>query len=204
MESEASLPRIKLPPVKMMPITDVRPYHRNPRRNEKAIPAVKESIRRYGMNQPIVVDKKGVIVVGHTRFQALVELGAKEVPTVCPDLTPQQVREYRIADNKTGEIADWDRDPLMAELRAINGAEQVMAPFFPRERELTSLLRESTGASQRPVDQEQIDKVLANQPEVSDYVRATTSAMIRIECPHCGEGFMLARDTIASHPGERE
>ena len=80
-------------------IDRVRPYDQNPRRNDKAVEAVANSIREYGFRQPIVVDANGVIVVGHTRYKAALKLGLASVPVhVAADLTPQQARAYRIAD----------------------------------------------------------------------------------------------------------
>jgi DNA modification methylase len=98
-------------------IEAIRPYAGNPRANDDAVAAVAASIREFGFRQPIVVDETGTIVVGHTRYKAALELGLKKVPVhVATDLTPAQIKAYRLADNKTGEIADWDHDRLVAEL----------------------------------------------------------------------------------------
>jgi DNA modification methylase len=103
--------------VKLWNIQRIRPYSNNPRINDKAVDAVAASIREFGFRQPIVVDRKGVIVVGHTRYLAALKLGLRDVPVhVATDLTPAQIRAYRIADNKTGELADWDHDRLVQEL----------------------------------------------------------------------------------------
>lgn len=105
--------------VEMKPIDWVKPYENNPRQNAKAVPAVVESLRRYGFRQPIVTDAKGVIVVGHTRYLAAKELGLTEVPVhIATDLSPDLAREYRIADNKTAEGATWDAKLLPIELSA--------------------------------------------------------------------------------------
>ena len=85
-------------------IDKVIPYARNPRKNDPAVKHVTASIKEFGFQQPIVVDKEGVIVVGHTRLKAAQQLGMTEVPvTVAYKLTPQQAKAYRIADNKTAE-----------------------------------------------------------------------------------------------------
>lgn len=95
----------------------VKPYGKNPRRNDGAVDAVAASIREFGFKQPIVVDADGVIIVGHTRLKAAKKLGLKEVPVlVADDLSPEKVKEYRLADNKTGELAEWDEALLKAEL----------------------------------------------------------------------------------------
>ena len=92
-----------------MKITDVRPYEKNPRFNDDAVEAVANSIREFGWRAPIVVDKDMVIICGHTRLKAAKKLGLEEVPVhIASDLSPEQIQAYRIADNKTGEIAEWN------------------------------------------------------------------------------------------------
>ena len=99
--------------VELRPLDAVRPYANNPRQNDDAVEAVVESIRRFGFRQPIVVDADGVIVAGHTRFRAAQRLGLATVPVhVATDLTPDEVRAYRVADNKTAELASWDTSML--------------------------------------------------------------------------------------------
>ena len=106
------------------PIDSIRPYENNPRQNDDAVAAVAESIRQLGFRQPIVVDGDGVIVIGHTRWRAAKHLGMTEVPVhVAEGLSSDQVRALRIADNKTGEIAEWDLDKLAIELKAIEGGD---------------------------------------------------------------------------------
>lgn len=103
--------------VKIMDINALKPYPNNPRKNEHAIEPVANSIREFGFKQPIVVDKDNMIIAGHTRLLAARELGLTEVPViVADDLTPEQVKAYRLADNKTGELAGWDFEQLDIEL----------------------------------------------------------------------------------------
>ena len=103
--------------VRWVPVADVRPYEGNPRRNEQAVDAVAASLREFGWRQPIVVDADGTIVVGHTRLKAALALGMDEVPVVvASDLTPEQVAAYRLADNSTAELAEWDSELLAQEL----------------------------------------------------------------------------------------
>ena len=105
--------------VEMWSIDKVRPYEQNPRVNDQAVEAVVNSIREYGFRQPIVVDSEGVIVVGHTRWKAAKVLGLERVPVhVAKDLSPEKAKAYRIADNKVGELADWNYDLLPVELMA--------------------------------------------------------------------------------------
>ena len=103
------------------PIENVRPYERNPRKNAGAVEGVAESIRRFGFKQPIVIDRAGVIVAGHTRYQAALRLGLKTVPCVLADeLDEAAVRAYRILDNKLAEASYWDFDALRTELAELD------------------------------------------------------------------------------------
>lgn len=103
--------------IQMMPIGDVKPYHKNPRKNQKSIPEVAKYIQEFGFRQPIVVDENMVIVVGHTRHQAAISLGLLEVPVhIANDLTVAQIKAYRVADNRAGEHSEWDRDILLGEI----------------------------------------------------------------------------------------
>lgn len=101
-------------------IDKVIPYENNPRNNDDAVDSTANSIKEFGWQQPIVVDEGGVIIVGHTRLKAAKKLKMKRVPvTVAENLTDEQVQAYRLADNKTGELADWDIDMLDDELNDI-------------------------------------------------------------------------------------
>jgi DNA modification methylase len=109
--------------VELRPLAEIKPYEKNPRDNDAAVNAVAESIRRFGFRQPIVVDADGVIVCGHTRWKAAQKLGLEQVPVhVARDLTPEQIRAYRIADNKTAELAEWNLELLPIELAELQGA----------------------------------------------------------------------------------
>jgi len=104
--------------IEMRLIESVKPYGVNPRRiSPEAIDKVAASIKEFGFRQPIVIDKDGVIIVGHTRFMAALKLGLKQVPVnVADNLTSEQVKAYRIADNKTNEYSEWDDNLLRNEL----------------------------------------------------------------------------------------
>ncbi len=93
--------------VENWPIDKLKPYGRNPRKNAAAIEAVAHSILEFGFRQPIVVDVDGVIVAGHTRWLAAKRLEHAVVPVHVVDLPPEKLKAYRIADNKTGELANW-------------------------------------------------------------------------------------------------
>lgn len=94
-------------------ISDIRPYENNPRKNDEAVKYVAESIKQFGFKVPIVIDKDGIIVAGHTRYKAAKKLNLKEVPCiVADDLTDEQVKAFRLADNKVAEKAEWDFELL--------------------------------------------------------------------------------------------
>ena len=101
-------------------LKDIKPYEKNPRKNDSAVDAVANSIREFGFKVPVVIDKDGVIVCGHTRYKAAKKLGLKTVPCViADDLTEEQIKAYRLADNKVSELAEWDIDLLGEELDGI-------------------------------------------------------------------------------------
>ena len=109
-----------------LPIGEIRPYEKNPRKNENAVKYVKESIRQFGFKVPIVIDSNRVIVCGHTRLLAAKSLGLTEVPCImADDLTDDQIKAFRLADNKVGEFAEWDLDLLGDELNAIADASDI-------------------------------------------------------------------------------
>ena len=94
-------------------VDEIIPYEKNPRINDAAVDAVAQSIKEFGFRVPIVLDKNNVIITGHTRLRSAKSIGLTEVPCIIAEnLTPEQVQAYRIADNKTGEIAEWNYDLL--------------------------------------------------------------------------------------------
>lgn len=107
--------------VKDTDISKIKPYENNPRDNQNAVAEVAESIKQYGFQQPIVVDKNGVIIVGHTRYLAAKSLGMTTVPVIwASNLSDQQVKGYRLADNKTSDYSVWDNKKLLKELQEID------------------------------------------------------------------------------------
>jgi ParB-like chromosome segregation protein Spo0J len=132
--------------IEMRGLDEIRPYEQNPRDNDGAVEAVARSIKEYGFRQPIVVDGEGVIVVGHTRWKAARHLGLEKVPVHVANLTPEQAKAYRLADNRTAMIAEWNDDLLaieLGELKALDidlagrasgrGDHQTGRPLDPRE-----------------------------------------------------------------------
>ena len=107
--------------IELRPIDSIRPYDQNPRLNDSAVDAVAASLKEFGWRQPVVVDADGVIVVGRTRWKAAQKLGMTTVPVhVAKELTPAQARAYRIADNQTATIAEWDLELLPVEIAALD------------------------------------------------------------------------------------
>jgi DNA modification methylase len=139
----------------MWPLERVRSYENNPRNNDKAVDAVAASIKEFGFAQPIVVDSDSVIIVGHTRLKAAQKLGLERVPVVVAShLTPEQVRAYRIADNKTAEIAEWNYDLLPIELSALQEANYDLGLLGFNAEELAKLM--DTGVSEGLTDPDEI------------------------------------------------
>lgn len=102
-------------------IEDLKPYENNPRFNDDAVEYVANSIKEFGFKVPIIIDKNGVIVAGHTRYKASLELGLKEVPCIiADDLTEEQIKAFRLADNKVSEQASWNFDLLEEELENLD------------------------------------------------------------------------------------
>ena len=106
--------------IEYIKLEQIKPYERNPRKNDEAVKYVKQSIKEFGFKVPIVLDKDNVIVAGHTRYKASKELGLKEVPCIhADDLNVEQIKAFRLADNKVSEFAEWDDSLLNLELDSL-------------------------------------------------------------------------------------
>lgn len=113
-----------------MKVADLIPYERNPRHNDEAVDYVAESIKQFGFNVPIVIDKDNTVVCGHTRLKAAKKLKIKTVPCVVKeDLTEEQIRAYRLADNRSAEKATWDIELLDMELAEIETIDMQLLGF---------------------------------------------------------------------------
>lgn len=109
---------------------ELKPYENNPRKNDSAVDAVRKSIQQFGFKEPIVIDKNKIIICGHTRLKAAKLLGIKKIPcVVADDLTPEQIKAFRLIDNKTAELAAWDFEKLETELENIEIPDFDMADF---------------------------------------------------------------------------
>ena len=101
-------------------VKDLKMYENNPRNNDEAVEEVAKSIKEFGFKVPMVIDKENVIVCGHTRYKACLQLGIKKVPCIiADDLTPEQIKAFRLAENRTNELATWDNEKLKAELQGL-------------------------------------------------------------------------------------
>lgn len=124
------------------------PYANNPRKNDAAVDAVASSIREFGFTVPVVVDGDGVVVAGHTRLKAALKLGMDKVPVITrKDMTPQQVRSFRLVDNKVSELAQWDYEALALELEEI---DMDMAQFGFEIEEAQTVIEEDNYEPQLP------------------------------------------------------
>lgn len=123
------------------------PYINNPRVNDNAVDKVAASIKEFGFKNPILIDKENVIIAGHTRLKAAKKLGLKKVPVIrVEDLTENQIKAFRIADNKTAEFADWDIELLNIELEDIGeiftGFDEIEKEMFKSVEEIEKKLDE--------------------------------------------------------------
>jgi hypothetical protein len=170
-----------------MKVADIKPYFRNPRRiPDEAVKAVKDSIEQYGYVQPIVVDHENVVVVGHTRLKALKELGVTSIPVYVTDLPEEKVKEYRLADNRTGEMTDWDHGALVLELREFEqGLLDRYFPDFDLEIEMV--------ATATDVTQGQVDDATKR---VLDIREPPPLATVEVVCPSCFHTFKVRADSL--------
>lgn len=167
--------------IEMVDINLIVPYENNARLNDNAVPALMKSIRQFGFKVPIVLTPNYEIVCGHTRVKAAKKLGMEKIPCVfADDLTEEQIKAFRLADNKVSEIAMWDMEKLDKELSEI-GNEIKMDDFgfleFKKET-IESLFNEQETEEGTENQEER------NQEEKTNEKRS-------VICPHCGEEFFL-------------
>lgn len=177
---------LALPNLEVLPLDDIKPYWRNPRRiPTEAVDAVAESIERYGYHQPIVVDSDHVIIVGHTRHAALRKLGITDVQVYVTDLPEDKAREYRLVDNRTGEMSMWDHDALLSELQ---GWEKgLLESFFPE------LDLEVTQLQTTLVTVEDVERGTKKALAVKDPAPIITTEVV---CPSCFHSFQVRTDSL--------
>ena len=152
--------------VKNFKIDEIHPYENNPRNNEAAVDKVAASISEFGFKVPIIIDRENVIVAGHTRYLAAQKLELQKVPCiVADDLTPNQIKAFRLADNKVSEFSGWDFQKLNEELSFLGEAafDLEQFGFLPNENvDFDSFLTDEENPQKKPKT---------------------------ITCPHCGKTF---------------
>lgn len=122
-------------------LRDIIPYENNPRRNEKAVDAVVNSIKQFGFKNPIIVDENMVIISGHTRRLAALKLSMETVPVIiAKDLTEEQVRAFRLADNRVASFSSWDEEKLKKEIGEINNID--LSDFGFKKDKIDDIFRE--------------------------------------------------------------
>lgn len=142
-------------------INELRPYENNPRMNDDAVQYVRNSIEQFGFKVPIIIDKNNVVIAGHTRLKAAKEIGMKEVPCIiADDLTDEQVKAFRLADNKVSEKSMWDYSKLDEELNSILDIDMTQFDFETTDIDWDSV---------EDLTNESYDKPEHNM----------------LECPHC-------------------
>lgn len=160
--------------IETIDIERVIPYARNPRKNSGAVDKVAASLREFGFRQPIVVDKNYTVVAGHTRLLAAKKLGMTEVPVhVADGLTDAQLKAYRIADNRVGEEAEWDRELLQVELHDLESKEFDVALTGFDGAELSEIMFPPDFSPGSESDQGKLDEL---EPKW-------------VTCPNCREKF---------------
>lgn len=160
-------------------LEELKPYEKNPRRNDNAVQYVKKSIEEFGFKVPIVIDKDGVIVTGHTRYKACKELGIKEIPCViADDLTEDQIKAFRIADNKVADYSFWDEELLKEEILDLKLNDYDILNTGMTDIDIMVLMSD-------------VDPVKYDDDEYSDYIDKA-------------ENFLEKKRVIITYSGENE
>lgn len=155
-------------------IDDIREYEGNPRNNDAAVDYVAESIEKYGFKNPIIIDRNYVIIAGHTRYKAAIQLGLDKVPCiVAGDLSEEQIKAFRLADNKVAEAAEWDMNLLLDELSGLDCGEGLTGfEDWELENIMNPFNEDSLSDFFEPAEPKE------KEPE-------------RLKCPCCGEWFEI-------------
>lgn len=183
--------------VKEIPVQELREYENNPRRNDSAVDAVAKSIKEFGWKQPVVIDSDNVIVCGHTRFKAAQKLGLEKVPCIiADDLTPAQIKAFRLVDNKTAELSYWDFEKLgfeLDELKHVGLDLSVLGfdlphvdvnDFFETVAPKKSDKAKSKNSETQKFSVEQSNENFGNFEDIANKKKI-------IICPHCGKEIEL-------------
>lgn len=148
-------------------ISDIKPYFNNPRDNSNAVSPTMESIRRYGFIKPIICDKEGVIICGHTRYLAAFRLGHEYVPVIYSDMDEEKAKHFRIADNKVAEKSEYDEEKLYNEIRNLEIPEEMQAFFFEDINHLLNFQFNATDINDQYLQDEEDEEYLYDQSDES-------------------------------------
>ena len=194
-----------------MAVKDLVPYANNPRNNEQAVDTVAKSIKEFGFTNPIVVDSDNVVINGHTRLLAAEKLGLEKVPVIRKeDLTPEQVKAFRLVDNKTSELSGWDFEKLDAEIAELQAMDFDMSEFefesshnFNAEA-YSDFFEDASSQSQAQEQSQdnsaQTEHGLEQSQEPGKSTEPVSKAVEQeiddtdsreVVCPHCGKSFVL-------------
>lgn len=164
--------------IENLKIEDLKPYEKNPRKNDEAVKYVAESIKNFGFKVPIIIDKDNVIVAGHTRYKAAKQLGLVEVPCIiADDLSDEQVKAFRLADNKVSEKAEWDFELLEQELAEIIDINMDDLGFIEMDTDEFVEVEEEEGEDQENPYTSKVDipqyQITGAEPKIEELVDAT-------------------------------
>lgn len=194
-----------------MAVKDLVPYANNPRNNEAAVDTVAKSIKEFGFTNPIVVDSDNVVINGHTRLLAAEKLGLAKVPVIRKeDLTPEQVKAFRLVDNKTSELSGWDFEKLDAEIAELQAMDFDMSEFeFESSHNFNAeaysdffedVSSQSQAQEQLQDNSTQTEHGLKQSQEPGRSTESVSKAVEQeiddtasreVVCPHCGKSFVL-------------
>lgn len=200
--------------VVVKPTADIKPYWRNPRKNDKTVEALCKVIPEVGFNVPLVIDQQGVIVKGHARYRSAVILGIKELPCIVTDQSEEKNRLDRLSDNKISELTEWDVPELRYELDQIDFPLEDVGFDVPKTDFMDNTYMQIEDTS---VDEEAVEKAKAsimssvgnsspiktterdfdNTPDVEEHKEFTNvetpqnKKMLKIRCPKCGEEILI-------------
>lgn len=179
-------------------VKSLKPYWRNPRDNDETVEALKNTIRRHGFRQPVLIDENKVIVSGHARYRAAVELELEKVPCILvDDLTPEQIKEFRIVDNKIAELGRWDPEKLSRELKKLDNVA-IMKDFGFENYELEEL---ADFAIEEPVTE--IPSAPREKNTIGGKGAENDDNEIILTCPECyHEHHFTKKELLAKRTGE--
>jgi hypothetical protein len=181
--------------IQTLPLSEIKPYWRNARKNDKTIEQLKQSITEFGFNQPLVVDKNYTIIVGHARYKAILQLGYEKVPCIVSELDEKNAKKYRIADNKIHETSIWDNENLMIELREIGDIDNMQTYFT--NIDLGNWLDDSVGFNIAPTTQKEYEqKEQEMNTRFDTNVEVENNSKLTLMCPHCLEEFELNKNDL--------